>query len=79
MVGRPLSSTFWPIVGPNNYRIRRHSGRILPQMALCAGQTLNTVPPSGQVRHRCQCSLRLNLLPSASYIETVTPRRRVPK
>ena len=43
------------------------------------GQALNTVPPAGQVRHRRQCSLRLNLLPSANYVEAVTPRRRAPK
>src|SRR5258707_3787486 len=57
----------------------RHPGGIHPQMALCAGQTLNTVPPAGQVRHCCQCSLRLNLLPSANFIKTVTPRRRAPE
>jgi len=63
----------------DKFRMRRFSGGIHPQMALCAGQTLNTVSPAVQVRHRCQCSLRPYLLPSANYVEAVTSRRRSPK
>src|SRR5580693_7546608 len=31
------------------------------------------------MRHRCQCSLRLNLMPLANCVETVTPRGRAPE